>query len=77
MHVRHTADDAFVLKRIRTGPGREAAHLSGLREIYFGSLLCNESATVQAAALPPPEGCNHIVRFVESFQVRVQLIIAP
>ena len=58
-----------MLKRIRLGPERGGAHLSGLREAYFGGLLCNQSATVQSATLPSREGCNHIVRFVESFQV--------
>ena len=63
------ADEAFVLKRIRMGADvrSEAVHLSGLREAYFGGLLCNQSATVQAAM--HPHGCQHIVRFVESFQV--------
>lgn len=69
-----TADIAFVLKRIRIGAGKEV-HLSGLREAYFGQLLCNDSAMVHAAMHVPLRGCQHVVRFVESFQVICMTVI--
>jgi hypothetical protein len=56
---------SFVLKRILVSKGQDA-HLSGLREAYFGQLLQNRSI---AAPRLVEDGRNHIVRFVEFFEV--------
>lgn len=43
------------------------AHLSGLREAYFGELL--QSHTLAASAEVDEYSLDHIVRFVEAFEV--------
>ncbi|KAL0037567.1 hypothetical protein WJX77_002920 [Trebouxia sp. C0004] len=63
----------YILKRIFTERGPKV-QLAGLREAYFGRLLQNHTAVLQActggdshcASLEEPS--DHIVRFVESFQ---------
>ncbi|KAL0028700.1 hypothetical protein WJX79_000503 [Trebouxia sp. C0005] len=63
----------YILKRIFTERGLKV-QLAGLREAYFGKLLQNHTAVLQActggdshcASLEAPS--DHIVRFVESFQ---------
>ena len=60
---------SFVLKHISSHKGRRA-HLSGLREAYFGTLLQQPNQTVSSAQEGASEdGIDHLVRFVESFQV--------
>ena len=64
------AEGLFVLKHISSLKG-QAAKLSGLREAYFGVLLhrANHTAIGMQQSIAR-EGFDHIVRFVESFQVR-------
>ena len=58
-----------MLKHISTLKGQTAT-LSGLREAYFGALLHRANQTVTGAQQGMlREGLDHIVRFVESFQV--------
>lgn len=57
--------NAFVLKRIMIAKGHRA-HLSGLREAYFGQLLRGQPL---AASQHVEDGQDHIVRFVEAFEV--------
>ena len=59
-----------MLKHISSLKG-QAAKLSGLREAYFGALLqgVNQTLTSREQAASR-DGLDHIVRFVESFQVR-------
>lgn len=58
-----------MLKHISSLKG-QAAKLSGLREAYFGTLLnrANQTAVGMQQKMSR-EGLDHIVRFVESFQV--------
>ena len=59
-------DGAYVLKHILTSKKPEA-HLSGLREAYFGNLLQGKQ---QAQIVQSPDsGQDHIVRFVEVLEV--------
>ncbi len=62
---------AYVLKHILTSKGPEA-HLSGLREAYFGKLLQGKQQlqTVQG----PDNGKDHIVRFVEVLEVCARVV---
>ena len=57
--------ESFILKRVLAERG-EAVRLSGLREAYFGRLFAASPATAPAPAIL---GHDHLVRFVESFQV--------
>jgi hypothetical protein len=58
-----------VLKHISSHKG-STARLSGLREAYFGTLLQQLNQTVASAQEGASEdGADHLVRFVESFQV--------
>ena len=58
-----------MLKHISTLKGQTAT-LSGLREAYFGSLLHRANQTmIGTQQVVFREGLDHIVRFVESFQV--------
>ena len=59
-----------MLKHISSLKG-QAAKLSGLREAYFGTLLRGVNQTLTGMEKGGSRhGLDHIVRFVESFQVR-------
>ncbi len=59
-----------MLKHISSLKG-QAAKLSGLREAYFGTLLQGVNQTLTSIEQGASrDGLDHIVRFVESFQVR-------
>ena len=55
-----------MLKRIPSEKGKDG-RLSGLREAYFGVLFKSEAH--MEAAISLQNGLDHIVRFVESFEV--------
>ena len=61
-----------MLKHISSLKG-QAAKLSGLREAYFGTLLQGVNQTFTSMEQGGSrDGLDHIVRFVESFQVRAR-----
>jgi len=62
-------EGSFVLKHISNRKG-DSAKLSGLREAYFGALLHRVNQTVSSLQQGTSrDGLEHLVRFVESFQV--------
>jgi hypothetical protein len=67
-------DGTFVLKHILVNKGEEA-HLSGLREAYFGKLLQGSQHVQAVQGLD--DGHDHITRFVEVLAVCVPCIAFP
>ncbi len=68
-------EGGYVLKRIRSDGGKQdGRRLSLLREAYFGRLINNLAAHLDLGSQQgvPLEwdGRNHVVRYVESFEVR-------
>ncbi len=62
-------EGSFVLKHISNRKG-DSAKLSGFREAYFGALLHRVNQTVSSLQQGTSrDGLEHLVRFVESFQV--------
>ncbi|GMH38468.1 hypothetical protein BSKO_06352 [Bryopsis sp. KO-2023] len=59
--------DLFVMKRLMVEKGEDVLR-SGLRERYFGELFRQKAAEAGASGVEC-RGCNHLVRFIESFEV--------